>query len=173
MRRLVPLVFLSLAACAAPLDVVGLRPLSPPPCDLAPKLESLQPTLRWEPCPRPMDLEADRVGWVSGVRHVTYELRIWRGVRVRQRYQEVDPAELVYSRSALAIPEHLVEMELASDTQYLWSVRARFELDGQPRGTPWGVTRRWPSSSKRARTRAEEHTSERQSRENRVCRLLL
>lgn len=139
MRRLVPLVFLSLAACAAPLDVVGLRPLSPPPYDLAPKLESLQPALRWEPFPRPMDLEADRGGWVSRVRHVTYDLRIWRGVRDPHGYQEVYPAELVYSRSALAIPEHLVDMELASDTQYLWSVRARFELDGQPRVTPWGV----------------------------------
>jgi len=32
-----------------------------------------------------------------------------------------------------------VETPLASETQHLWSVRARFELDGQIRVTPWGV----------------------------------
>ena len=39
------------------------------------------------------------------------------------------------------MPEHTVETPLESDTQYLWSVRARFELDGQLRVTPWGVLR--------------------------------
>jgi hypothetical protein len=139
MRWLVPLVCLSLAACVAPLDVAGLRPLSPEPYNLAPKMDSLQPTLRWEPFPRPTDLQADRAGWVSRVRRVTYDLRIWRGVRDQYGYLEVYPAELVYSRSALAATEHLVEVPLASDTQYLWSVRARFDLDGQSRVTPWGV----------------------------------
>jgi hypothetical protein len=139
MRWLVPFVVLPLAACVAPLDVAGLRPLSPEPYNLAPKTDSRRPTLRWESFPRPTDLEADRGGWVRRVQHVTYDLRIWRGVRDQYGYQEVYPAELIYSRSALATPEHLVEIPLASDTQYLWSVRARFELDGQPRVTPWGV----------------------------------
>ena len=139
MRWLLPLVFLPLAACAAPLDVAGLRPLAPEPYSHPPKLQSLQPELRWESFPRPTDLKADRSGWVSRVRHVTYDLRIWRGSRDPYGYQEVYPAELVYARTALATPEHLVEMPLAPDTQYLWSVRARFELDGQPRVTPWGV----------------------------------
>jgi len=138
-RRLVPLVFLPLAACAAPLDVAGLRPLAPEPYSHPPKLHSLQPELRWESFPRPTDLKTDRSGWVSRVRHVTYDLRIWRGSRDPYGYQEVYPAELVYSRTALAMPEHLVETPLAPDTQYLWSVRARFELDGQSRVTPWGV----------------------------------
>jgi hypothetical protein len=139
MRWLAPLVVLPLAACAAPLDVAGLRPLAPEPYSHAPKLHSLQPELRWESFPRPTDLQADRGGWVSRVRDVTYDLRIWRGSRDPHGHQEVYPAELVYSRTALAMPEHLVELPLAPDTQYLWSVRARFELDGQPRVTPWGV----------------------------------
>ncbi len=139
MRWLVPLVLLPLAACAAPLDVVGLRPLAPEPYGNAPKLDSLQPELRWESFPRPADREADRGGWVNRVRRVTYDLRIWRGSRDPYGYQEIYPAELVYSRTALATPGHLVEMPLAPDTQYVWSVRARFELDGQTRVTPWGV----------------------------------
>src|SRR5206468_3601911 len=68
--------------------------------------------------------------------------RCWRAALVSPSLQPRSPATVVvtgYSRSALAIPEHLVDMELASDTQYLWSVRARFELDGQPRVTPCGV----------------------------------
>jgi len=140
-RWLVPLAFLSLVACARPLEVAGLRPLSPEPYNLAPRLESLQPELRWESFPRPIDLDADRGGWVSRVQHVTYDLRIWRGVGDHSGYQDIYPDELVYARTALAMPEHTVETALASGTQYLWSVRARFELDGQLRVTPWGVLR--------------------------------
>jgi len=139
MRGLVAVVFLSLAACATPLEVAGLRPLSPEQYRHPPKLESLQPELRWEAFPRPMDLKEDRGGWVSRVRHVTYDLRIWRGSRDPNGYQEVYPAELVYSRTALAAPAHTVETPLEHDTQYLWSVRARFEIDGQQRVTPWSV----------------------------------
>jgi hypothetical protein len=139
MRGLVAVVFLSLAACATPLEVAGLRPLSPEPYSHPPKLKSLQPELRWEAFPRPMDLKEDQGGWVSRVRHVTYDLRIWRGSRDPNGYQEVYPAELVYSRTALAAPEHTVETPLEHDTQYLWSVRARFEIDGQQRVTPWSV----------------------------------
>ena len=131
---------LSLAACATPLEVAGLRPLSPEPYSHPPKLQSLQPELRWEAFPRTADLQAaDPRGWVNRVSHVTYDLRIWRGSRDPYGYQEVYPAELVYWRTALATPEHTVETPLEHDTQYLWSVRARFELDGQQRVTPWSV----------------------------------
>jgi hypothetical protein len=140
MRRLVPLVFLSLTACAQPpVEVVGLRPLSPPARRLAPKLQSLQPTLRWESFPRRADVEADREGWVNRVQRVTYDLRIWHGIRENDGQEETYPAELVYEKRALTKPEHVLETPLARETRYLWSVRARFELDGQPRVTPWGV----------------------------------
>jgi len=139
MGRIVLLLVLALAACTRPLEVAGLRPISPEPYSLAPKLDSLQPALRWEPFPRPADLGADRAGWVYRARHVTYDLRIWRAARDYYSSQDVYPAELVYSRTALAAPEHTVETPLERDTQYLWSVRARFELDGQQRVTPWSV----------------------------------
>jgi len=141
MRWTVVLACLFLAACAKPLDVAGLRPLAPTTDERAPILESSQPSLRWEPFPRPADLAADPDGWVSRVRNVSYELRIWRGERdpLGYGYEEIYPADLVYSRSGLPTPAHTVETPLASETQHLWSVRARFELDGQIRVTPWGV----------------------------------
>jgi hypothetical protein len=73
------------------------------------------------------------------VRRVTYDLRIWRGIRENDGLEETYPAELIYERSALTRPEHVVETPLAHETRYLWSVRARFELDGQARVTPWGA----------------------------------
>jgi len=130
---------LFLVACAKPLEVAGLKPLSQTAVDQAPILESSQPALRWEPFPRPADLEVDPKGWVSRVSNVTYDLRIWRAERDHFGYQEVYPADLVYTRSALLLPQHTVESPLASETQYLWSVRARFELDGRTRVTPWGI----------------------------------
>lgn len=139
MRWVVPCALLFLVACTRPLEVAGLRPLSPTTEDRVPTLESSQPALRWEPFPRPADLEADPHGWVSRVRGVTYDLRIWRGVRDHFGHEEIYPDELVYARSALSVPEHTVDTPLASETPYLWSVRARFELDGQIRVTPWGV----------------------------------
>src|SRR6266511_977080 len=50
---------------------------------------------------------------------------------------------------------------------------------GPPRSTPRAARRRWlpagrpPHRERRSRSRSEEHTSELQSRENIVCRLLL
>ncbi len=139
MRWVVPCALLFLVACTRPLEVAGLRPLSPTTEDRMPTLESSQPALRWEPFPRPADLEADPHGWVRRVRGVTYDLRIWRGGRDHFGHEEIYPDELVYARSALSVPEHTVDTPLASETPYLWSVRARFELDGQIRVTPWGV----------------------------------
>lgn len=93
--------------------------------------------LRWEAFPRPADLQADREGWLSRIRDVTYELRIWKEERdpLLREY----PGELIYSRSALPAPTHSVYPPLAPRTDYIWSVRARFTLDGQRRVTEWGV----------------------------------
>ena len=92
--------------------------------------------LRWEAFPRPADLEGDRDGWLSRIRDVTYDLRIWKVGRVPILWY---PGELIYSRSALPVPTHRIELRLVPTTHYLWSVRARFDLDGQQRVTEWGV----------------------------------
>jgi hypothetical protein len=69
------------------------------------------------------------------------------------------PGELVYERRALDLPvvvpsaaavgvpaaarhvEHRVESVLAPDSVYMWTVRARFVLDGSTRVTPWSYYR--------------------------------
>ncbi len=46
---------------------------------------------------------------------------------------------MVYSRQGLPEPGHKIEAPLEPVTEYFWSVRARFELDGQTRVTPWSA----------------------------------
>ncbi len=129
------IVLLSLAGCATP--VAGLRPLYPEVGRNLPQVDFLQPMLRWEAFPRPADLEGDRDGWLSRIRDVTYDLRIWKVGRVSFLWYY--PGELIYSRNALPVPTHRIETRLEPTTSYLWSVRARFDLDGQQRVTEWGV----------------------------------
>ncbi len=138
------LAMLSMAGgCATPAPASGLRPL---PLYMASgwtndpgtrDVDSHQPTLRWEAFPRPEDLRADSEGKLANVGSVTYELRIWRA-------EDGFPAELVYARAGLSEPNYRVETPLAPDTLYLWSIRTRFDLNGQPRVTQWGVTRYTP-----------------------------
>ncbi len=132
-RWLVLLALLCLASGCAQLPAVGLRPLPYDRYNPARySVDSLRPTLRWESFPRPEDLEADKAGRLAAVRNQTYELRIWRA--------EGDfPSELVYARSGLTEPVHTVETPLAPDTDYQWTIRARFELNGEPRVTEWAV----------------------------------
>jgi len=123
-------------ACAqSPPPVSGLRPAYPEPW--GPKVDSLLPTLRWEPFPRPADLKADTDGWVARVRSVTYDLRIWRTVKAGHPFMY--PGDLIYSRDGVPEPLHTVETPLAQDTSYLWSIRPRFELDGEVRVTEWSM----------------------------------
>ena len=135
------MVLLSLAGCAT-YPVAGLRPLYPEAGPSAPQVDSLQPMLRWEAFPRPADLEGDREGWLSRIRDVTYDLRIWKmgqaPILVRGPILW-HHGELIYSRSALPVPTHRIELRLVPTTHYLWSVRARFDLDGQQRVTEWSV----------------------------------
>jgi hypothetical protein len=111
---------------------------------------SLQPRLQWEAFPRPEDLKADKEGSLGSARSVTYELRIWRAERevpgVCQALSWTNPCvfptELVYARGGLVEPVHTVEAPLAPDTLYVWTVRARFDLNGRPRVTQWAVLTR-------------------------------
>jgi len=120
----------------------GLEPLEPKPRgttvtdDAAsrlfawPAVDSLRPTFRWSPFPRPGDMSADpeNMGRVSNVR---YDLVI-------AEEQGFSAGEIVYRRDELALAEHPLEHSLAPDRRYFWSVRARFDLDGQTRFTEWG-----------------------------------
>ncbi len=143
-RWLLGLALLCLASgCGGPLPAVGLRPL---PLlmhgdgSFIRDVDSLQPTFRWEAFPRPEDLKVDKAGWLALARNPTYELRIWRATDYSpvEWWGNAVPTELVYARSGLTEPVHTVETPLAPDTLYLWTIRARFELNGEPRVTEWG-----------------------------------
>ncbi len=108
-----------------------------------PNVDSLRPTLRWESFPRREDLEADREGVLRRVNAVTYDLKIWKAMegyqsRRIQRQEIAAPGELVYSRTGLPGPSHRVETPLEPSTQYFWTVRARFKINGRSRVTEWG-----------------------------------
>jgi len=89
-------------------------------------VDSLQPTFQWQPFPRPADEFADRI------QDVTYELRIWTTTQGLS-------GKLRYSRDGLKLPSHKLEEPLEPSIQYLWSVRARFMIDGDLRVTEWGM----------------------------------
>jgi hypothetical protein len=131
---------LFLAGCTHQLSVHGLKPLYPEVRgNLATnaiayvEVDSLQPTLKWEPFPRPRDLEDPRLQ-DGRLARVTYDLRIWLAAEDR-------PTDLVYARDGLTEPAHRLESPLQPGTRYFWTVRAAFELNGQPRVIEWGVPR--------------------------------
>jgi len=147
-RWLFGLALLCLASgCKDPPFTDGLRPLPLlTSFDAIPReVDSLQPTFRWEAFPRTEDLKVDKAGRLAAARNTTYELRIWR----EEEDTPFFPAELVYARSGLTEPVHTVETPFASDTRYLWTIRARFELNGEPRVTDWGGMF-WPGFGRRA-----------------------
>ena len=140
------------AGCAIQPSISGFRPVYPPltatffaspfnPEDVLnwPTVDSLQPSLRWQPFPGEHQIpfggkttpfvEVD----TASVRDVWYDLRIWSVV-------DKAPAELVYEIEGLTEPFHKLERSLKPSTEYYWSVRARFNLDGQPRISEWSLT---------------------------------
>jgi len=127
-----------LYGCGPPLVTRGLRAeypaqrlyfLDPPPASFV-KVDSLQPTLRWESFPREQDLSSYTKEELSRITAVTYQLRVaakgWS-----------------YVRDNLSEPCHRVEDVLQPSTKYLWTVRACFKLDGEPRCTEWGALSDW------------------------------
>lgn len=122
-------------ACVGPGKVTGLQPLFPEVSTGWSNLDSLQPTFRWEAFPRPAELENEGDELTKQFRSVTYDLRIWQGNSLR-------PTELVYERRGLVIPEHKLEVPLTAASAYFWTIRARFEIDGNPRVLEWSARQR-------------------------------
>lgn len=141
-RRLVfvSIVVVALSGCAPPVSVYGLRPDYPKPkLDGALRaafveVDTLQPTLRWEPFPDADDRKDDRDGTLNRIREVTYDLKI---LRAERDY----PAQVLYARSGLPEPSHTVDTPLPPSAKYFWTVRARFTLEGVTRVTPWSRIR--------------------------------
>jgi hypothetical protein len=119
--------------------IVGLHPEYPPVekgtfalfSDFV-LVDSLQPTFRWQPFPRPEDRSEDKSGRLNRIQDVTYELRIWR-------LNPGKSGKLYYAREGLNLTHHKLEEPLEPSTKYLWSIRAHFMLDGNPRTIEWGL----------------------------------
>ena len=99
-----------------------------------PRADTLRPTFKWEPFPREKDKEADRADIRSPISDVTYELKVWKGTKGA-------PDDLVYTRQGIPDSEHAVEIGLEPLTEYFWTVRAEFVLEGQRRVTKWSYSR--------------------------------
>ena len=134
-------------------NVVGLVPLDPPPIKttgviIVPvfitltfppqNVGSLQPVLRWEEFPSSKDRGADREGIIGQITKITYDLRVWE---IPAPF--VGELKPIYARTGLLTSSHQIDVSLKPSTQYMWTIRARFLLNGQPRITDWGKESTW------------------------------
>lgn len=99
------------------------------------KVDSLQPTLRWESFPRPQDSIEDEEGMLYLMRNVTYDLKIWSA-------EGGCPHAIIYSKQGLREPYYKLEESLEPCSKYFWTIRARFEIDSKVRVTEWGISKR-------------------------------
>jgi hypothetical protein len=121
-----------------------------------PKVEGLSPALQWEAFPRREDLDHDVGRLFERISEVRYDLRIWASVgggpgqlayeRLGLKLEpQTDPAEASATPGddprppTVAFVAHRVDCVLAPGTEYLWSVRARFRLDGEERACRWSM----------------------------------
>lgn len=133
----------SLTACSAP--TFGLKPVYPKTLCSKPshqctilfrEVDSLQPVLRWEVFPPEGIRRSSDADLINRITNVTYELNVW--------LSENDyPSSLIYSRRGLPEPWHEIEKPLLPCTKYLWTVRARFLVNGKERVSEWGISA-WP-----------------------------
>lgn len=125
-------------------------------------VDTLQPTLKWEAFPRFTDREDGPKGFADKVSDITYDLKVWKGRegrpsqliyertgaktvetwkehRVRPTrpndYGGMEEQPEITRREGIA--EHKMEATLEPASEYYWTVRARFKLDGRTRMTPW------------------------------------
>jgi hypothetical protein len=115
--------------------VAGLQPRSPGiALDDATSFvvtNDARPVFEWEALSALHDRDRDN-GWIARTKNVTYDLVVYRARRDA-------PAEVVCSHTGLPGPSHQMSEPLLARTRYFWTVRARFELDGQVRVTDWSV----------------------------------
>lgn len=153
----------------APLEPGGVHGPSSPLMGTVPMVASLQPTLRWEPFPRKKDVDSDLKKILARVTRVQYDLRIWKsnpqgdagdlvyarqGLALEPLVVPESPSASSESASSKSIDgektsaphrpgerfvAHGLEAPLEPHTTYLWSVRARFLLDGEERVTRWSL----------------------------------
>jgi hypothetical protein len=162
-----------------PLYFSGFWPIEPAPTfrDRFPKVETLNPTLAWEPFPgtdydvtdttRPKPRPFVDTG-MREVSNIRYDVIVWKAVDPHypvfddltvadvlfcaglcaagnapkfhsREWVTVDSLLVVYERNGLTGLSHVVETALEPNTEYAWSVRARFVLDEATRVSEWSL----------------------------------
>jgi hypothetical protein len=111
-----------------PKGTLGLAPIDPPLGFFLEKVKNLHPTLRWQGFPRGSDVK-EAPQDMAQVKNVRYDLFVAE--------PHGDGFRIIYQREGLQNPEHTIEKSLRPETEYKWSVRARFELYGSERVTEW------------------------------------
>lgn len=111
-----------------PRGTLGLAPIDPPLSFSLGKVKDLHPSLRWQGFPRSSDVSVAPED-MAQVKNVRYDLFVAE--------LHGDDLRIIYQREGLLNPEHTIEKSLKPETEYKWSVRARFELDGRERVTEW------------------------------------
>ncbi len=92
---------------------------------------SLEPTFRWQSFPDEKVLNADFQGKLPQLSALRYDLRIFRLGDQRTT------ARIILERNNIEATEYRMTQPLAPDTEYVWSVRARFALDTGERTSRW------------------------------------
>ncbi|MHB8844327.1 MAG: hypothetical protein ACYC7L_06210 [Nitrospirota bacterium] len=122
---------------------------------------SIRPVLAWEAFPRFKDREEGPKGFVDRISDVTYDLKVWNypdGRTAAPVYERTGIKALETWKEEMTVPEHItefgmvkqspilrregiashkVEIPLEAAAHFLWTVRARFKLDGKIRVTRW------------------------------------
>jgi hypothetical protein len=158
----IALVFLSGCAIRGPVFISGFVPIYPEQkmealagLDIKAytvfvEVDSTQPELVWSPFPGVHEtlefggLVPKRTPFVevdpSKISNVTYELKVCK-VAADKKPWEIDFSDLglAYERSGITDNRHRIEQPLEPGTRYIWSVRSRFDLEGQMRLSEWTV----------------------------------
>ena len=92
---------------------------------------SLEPKFRWRDFPGDKVLNADFQGKLRQLSSLRYDLRIYRLDDQRST------ARIVLERNNIEATEYRMTQPLAPNTEYVWSVRARFALDTGERTSRW------------------------------------
>ncbi len=92
---------------------------------------SLEPKFRWRDFPGDKVLNADFQGKLRQLSSLRYDLRIFRLDDQRST------ARIVLERNNIEATEYRMTQPLAPNTEYVWSVRARFALDTGERTSRW------------------------------------
>ncbi|OAI03499.1 hypothetical protein A1353_14360 [Methylomonas methanica] len=94
------------------------------------QVNSLQPELSWAAFPR----EIDKEKYGDQIKDVTYDLKILPVIAG-------SVGTVIYERIEIPEPHHKIDTSLISFSDYFWTVRARFMLNGQKRITNWSYSK--------------------------------